>query len=544
MEEQSALNNFINCTLINSGKDDFNLTDDSHATLLNTTFNKTRTYYGDALSSLTIKWYMHVNVIYWNGTPVNYAQTWVNDTFGTSIIDGPADSQGWTKWIVVNEYIEQDLNGDNIGERFYFTPHNVTATDGVLWGSVNPNMDISKVVQIILGTPTPLLPPTNLTTKVVNLGNNVELEWDPPPSPTLDHYLIYRADSATNFDFSVPYNISTTWPDPLNTTWVDPDPNITSVDDDFYYVVRAANFDESDISSTSNTAGVWTKTFEPGISTFSLPLEPFVKKDTEFYCQEMNGSYIKWMNLTTHTWMQHHKGDLQNNTIIEVGEGYEIGFLGKSITTRYTFTGFPGAMIIYDDEIAFSGFDPATDDRNLSASVEPNGDVILTWQEPASMVAGDYYEVYYSNTRDGFFGTFGNDYDLACPSLGYGNNTTTITGLGANNPGARLYFMIVPFNSMGDRGASTYSIGIWTEEYLAQYDTFGIPLKLKSYQTADWYCNNIPDTVGINYFINNQQRWSWHATRMPEGAFDLVLEITRGYQISTSSATKFTFIGV
>jgi hypothetical protein len=487
---------------------------------------------------------MHVNVIYNNGSPVSGADIWVNDIFGSYIFNGSVNSQGWAGWIVVTEYMEQDLDGDRIGERiFYYTPHHVAANDGNLSGYADPIMDISKVVLIILNVPPPLLPPTNLTTKVVSSGNYIELEWEPPPSVALDHYLIYRADSATEFDFSIPYNISTTWLNPKNFTWIDPDPSVTSVDDDFYYIIRAANFDESDISSTSNTAGVWTKTFQPGISTFSLPLESYVKKDVEFYSQDMNATYIKWMNLTSHTWMQHDKGDSQNNTLIDVGEGYEIGFLGKSLQTRYTFCGMPGAMIIYDDDTGFLGFDSASEAKNLLVSVQPNGDATLTWPEPISMGPGDWYEVYYSNTRDGFFGIFGNDYDLAC-SLGFGNNIITISGLGANNPGVRLYFMVVPFNNLGIKGASTYSIGIWTEEYLAQYDTFGIPLKQSFIETSDWYCDNIPDNVGMNYFVNSQQRWNWHSTRMPEGAFDPLLVMAEGYQISTSGPTKFTFIGV
>jgi hypothetical protein len=387
---------------------------------------------------------------------------------------------------------------------------------------------------------TTLPPPTNLTTKVVNNGQNVELEWDPPISFVLDHYLIYRAVSATEFDFTTPYNSSAIWLNPKNTIWIDPDPNITTVDDDFYYIIRAANFDESDISSTSNTAGVWTKTFEPGISTFSLPLEPFKKMDTEFYCQDMNASYIKWMNMTTHTWMQHDKGDSGNNTLLELGEGYEVKFDSQ---TKYTFCGIPGAMIIYDDDSEFSGFNPITEADILEASVELNGNVTLTWQEPSSMISGDWYEVYYSNTRDGFFRTHGIDYELVGPSIGFGTNTTTISGLGANDPGAKLYFIVVPFNISGVRGSSTYSIGIWTEEYLAGYDTIGIPLKLSNFQTADWYCDNIPDTIGINYYVYSEQRWGWHSTRMPEEAFDPIFEITEGYQISTSNATKFTFIG-
>jgi hypothetical protein len=237
--------------------------------------------------------------------------------------------------------------------------------------------------------------------------------------------------------------------------------------------------------------------------------------------------------------MKHGEGEI-NDSLMKMGGGFEVKFANQ---TNYTFTGMPGAMIIYDDT-GFLAYDPASNAKNLSASVDINGNVTLNWQEPARMISGDWYEVYYSFTRDGFFKTLGSDYYLACSPLGFGNDTTTISNLGANNPGTRFYFMVVPFNSLGVRGASTYSIGIWTEEFLAQYDTLGIPLKLESLQTADWYCNNIPNTVGINYFVKSQQRWSWHSTMMPQGAFDPILVMGEGYQISTSSATKFVFIGV
>jgi len=223
------------------------------------------------------------------------------------------------------------------------------------------------------------------------------------------------------------------------------------------------------------------------------------------------------------------------------GEGYEVKF---SSQTNYTFTGMPGAMISYDDDTGFLGFDPATEAKNLTVSVEPNGNVTLTWDEPASMNSGDWYEVYYSTTRDGFFGNFNMSYFLVCPPVYFGNNTTTHIGASANDPGTRLYYMVVPFNTSGIRGASTYSIGIWIEEFLSQYDTIGIPLKLSADHTGDWYCDNIPSTVGINYYIYSEQRWGWHSTRMPAGAYDPMLVMAEGYQISTSNATKFIFIGV
>ncbi|UCF08734.1 MAG: hypothetical protein JSW28_03315, partial [Thermoplasmata archaeon] len=230
-----------------------------------------------------------------------------------------------------------------------------------------------------------------------------------------------------------------------------------------------------------------------------------------------------------------------HNVEMKLGEGYEVKFASQ---TNYTFCGMPGAMISYDDDTGFAGFDPFNDARNLSVSIEHDGNVILNWEEPAGMGLGDWYEVYYSNTRDGFFGTPGVHHDLACPAVSYGTNTTTIADLGANAPGSRLYFMVVPFNASGVRGSSTYSIGIWTEEYLAEYDTFAIPLKMSDNYTADWYCDNIPDSVGINYYDTSVQRWGWHSTRMPVGVYDPLLVMTEGYQVSTSDATKFTFIGI
>jgi hypothetical protein len=116
---------------------------------------------------------------------------------------------------------------------------------------------------------------------------------------------------------------------------------------------------------------------------------------------------------------------------------------------------------------------------------------------------------------------------------------------GAALAGTQFYYMIVPTLMDGRQmGASTYSIGVWTEEYLAQYDTFGIPLKQGKINTADWFCENIPGTVGMNHFIYEEQRWGWHSTRMPEGAFDSDVLLSEGYQISTSGPTKYSFVGI
>jgi outer membrane protein assembly factor BamB len=388
-------------------------------------------------------------------------------------------------------------------------------------------------------------PPT-LYINVSQDKENVTLYWDPPSTPDIDHYLIYRSASQTDFDFNTVWvNTSADnesgelGPISLRTMWNDTkaarpgDPNFQK---EYYYIIRGVNI-FGRISTTSRTVGKWTKTFPQGVSTFSLPLESLGSFDTEWYTSNMNAEYIKFMNTTTHKWMQHNFGDGNtNNTQMKLGEGYEVKFNNQ---TNYTFTGMPGAMIMYDDDNGFLGFEFDSDAKNLTAKVDSvAGNVTLTWDQPSTMDGDDSYEVYRSTTRDGFdTGT-----TVLLDTLPYGNETYDDPGV-ILSPG-QYYYMIIPVNETGFRGSSTYSIGIWTEEYLFGYDTIGIPLKIISNATADWYCNNIPETVGINYYIHIQQRWGWHSTRMPEGAFDVDVVRAEGYQISTSNTTKFIFIGV
>ncbi|UCE74671.1 MAG: hypothetical protein JSV56_02940, partial [Methanomassiliicoccales archaeon] len=334
-------------------------------------------------------------------------------------------------------------------------------------------------------------------------------------------------------------------PIPDRTMWNDTNAafpgNITNYEEQYYYVMRAFN-GQGEVSGTSRTVGKWTRIFPRGISTFSLPLEPLKPIWIDNLTTDMNADYIKYMDPVNHTWTQHDHGVGNiNNTEVKMGEGFEVKF---SDQTNFTFIGLPGTMISYDNDTGFIGFNASSEAKNLTIFLDSNGNVTLTWQEPTSMNIGDWYEVYYSNKRDGFFGTLDEDYFLACSPIFFGNNTANHTGAQANDPGCRLYYIVVPFNASGVRGTGTYSVGIWTEEYLCEYDTIGIPLKMKENHTADWFCTQIPDSVGINYFNFSLQLWSWHSTRMPEGAFDPILVMTEGYQISTSNTTKFTFIGI
>jgi hypothetical protein len=420
------------------------------------------------------------------------------------------------------------------------------------WNNVS-NEEIFPKTWLNVVTPPPL-PPTPYI-EVVNGGRDLRLNWSEPHSVNTRYYLIYRAENQTGFDFSTPW-MNTTKDvnplsgivEPLRREWLDlgagdPDDR-ANFRKEYYYIVRTVNVDE-DRSFTSRTVGKWTKTFPQGVSTFSLPLEPLDNFDIDWYTSNMNAVYIKYMNITTHRWVQHNFGDgSKNNTQMKLGEGYEVKFDSQ---TTFTFTGMPGAMISYDEvSLGFDATAESGDAQNLIAWVNGDGNVILFWIMPENTSWNDTYWVIRSEKRDGFWGTEDVDYEgIYCvsgciPGAGY-----VFLDSGIAKPGTEYYYMIVPINgTTGERGVSSYSVGVWTEEYWEGYDTFGIPLKLNYSHTADWYCDSITHSVGINYYNITFQEWWWHSTVMAKKAFDPVLKMTEGYQISTSNVTKFTFIGV
>lgn len=381
--------------------------------------------------------------------------------------------------------------------------------------------------------------------EVTGRGKNIRLSWIPPSTPDIAYYLIYRSESQTGFDFTTPWARTDIDVDcgilPLRTTWNDTgvaNPGNLDYHQQLYYAIRAVNT-AGKVSHTSRTVGKWTRNFGAGISVFSLPLKPHQTEDVDSYTWDMMAVFIRWMD-NTHKWVTHYIGEGYNdNTDVVVGKGYEVRF---DSAVSYTFCGLPAAMMQYDN-VSF-GFDatPTTgDSSSLSASVDFNGTVTLSWAGPESMGIDDRYLVFRSARRDGFWGVQDQDYELIAnlPST-----TLTAIDVGVATAFTEYYYIIVPVNtSTGKRGTSTYSIGIWTAGFLDQYDTFALPLMTIPARNADWFCEHIDNTVGINYFITSEHRWGWHSTRMPEGAYDPVLVTAEGYQISTTSATQFTFVG-
>jgi hypothetical protein len=264
----------------------------------------------------------------------------------------------------------------------------------------------------------PLLPPMPFTI-VINNGSDINLTWTEPLSPNTNYYLIYRAKNQTILNFTNPWkdtskdkNPLSGKIEPLRRDWMDRDVNIighTNYSKEYYYVIRTVN-DVGDISITSRTVGKWTREFLLGENTFSLPLKPFELITIHNFTKLMEANYIKWMDPQNKTWVQHNETDGPGicDAIVEIGEGYLVFYNQSSI---FTFTGMPGAMIIYDNvSFGFNATPGSGEANSLIATVDRNGNVTLNWTQPKSMNQGDRYYVFRSTSRDGFWGIFGEDY--------------------------------------------------------------------------------------------------------------------------------------
>jgi uncharacterized protein YegL len=381
--------------------------------------------------------------------------------------------------------------------------------------------------------------PPKLYIEMGATNNDIRLYWDEPASPGTEKYFIYKSDTPTGFDFSSPWVDTSLISDngllgnrrSWNDTWA-----ADGTDEQWYYCIRSVN-NVGEVSHTSRTVGKWTKIYQPGITTFSLPVKPLPIMNTmaSDFVSDMNARYIRWMHQSNLVWMKYGDGGT-DDTQLMIGEGYEVAF---DFATKYTFLGMPASHIQFR-EGTFLGFDPDTEADSFQVfNVDGSGNVQLSWDQVSSMNVGDVYEVYRSETRDGF--DDGSATLLTVPGLPWG--TQFYNDLGAAQPGTEYYYMVIPVNDTGVAGSSSYSLGVFTVDIIPGYDTIALPFLMDETHNIDWYCSVITNSVGINYYIESGQRWNWHSTIMPSGAFDPQMLMALGYQISTTAGSQYTFVG-
>jgi len=188
----------INSSIKNSTTD-ISLLFNSHADLLNTTFNKTRVTYSDLVSTMTVRWFMHVYVNDSIGNPVSGARVIVRNATGLGIFDGMTDAAGYFNWITVTEYYE------NKSQRWLHTAHNITCHDGTDFGWATPdaNMTKSKLVKVSLTSPMPTIDYIVIEDAIG--GNAIGA-------------MVYRIEDIIDFH-SIAYNNSMGFIGPVPATW-------------------------------------------------------------------------------------------------------------------------------------------------------------------------------------------------------------------------------------------------------------------------------------------------------------------------------------
>jgi parallel beta-helix repeat protein len=158
----------INSTIKNSTLYDIRINGaNTKLTTINTTFNKTKVEFGQTTNMLINKWFLHVNVIDYLGNPVPNANVRIDDNLNSSYNQTlKTNINGKIKWLPITEYIEQDFDGDTVGNKTYYTPHKIIAWNDTLVGYAYPEpfMNKSKTVTIVLynGTLLKLEPGWNL----------------------------------------------------------------------------------------------------------------------------------------------------------------------------------------------------------------------------------------------------------------------------------------------------------------------------------------------------------------------------------------------
>jgi hypothetical protein len=399
---------------------------------------------------------------------------------------------------------------------------NITYTN---WRGDEVSAEVPDVFVTVLSPQ--LLPP--YVTDIFLAGDDLNITWDLSPSLNVNAYDIYGGPTQTSIDFTTVIASTPDEPAPATQTWVQFLFDFGAIPE-YYFVVRARNnAGGPEWSPSSNTAGYYTVNFERGTNTFSLPLDPFNTMFLEDYLTDIpNADSISYLD-GNDDWQTIQPPTMPPFTSAEIGKGY---VLETSDLSSHVFTGQPSAMIYYLDGFSWDYQAGSL----ISASITGN-DVTLTWP---SLGAGIQYYAYRSDSREGFFPGSPGNYQI----LNGGNPIpgTLYTDSGAALSPTDYYYMIIPYNTTSmERGSSTYSVGVDKTTYNGN-EMIGLPLKPQwGDKYADWYVDQIPEALGIVYLEGGI--WKAHFKEFPEGVYDTILELGRGYELSVNVQSFYIFVG-
>lgn len=151
----------------------------SNLTFVNVSFDKTRSFFNDYDSLLTVKWFLNVFVTDQYGAPVNNAVVSVYDVNSTQTFASVTNANGMVSTQTL-EYIQNQSNTIN------YTPHAITAVKNSVSNSTQTQVTQSTTASITLA----LTPPTISSVTVADvMQNSVVITWvtDYPANETLEY---------------------------------------------------------------------------------------------------------------------------------------------------------------------------------------------------------------------------------------------------------------------------------------------------------------------------------------------------------------------
>jgi hypothetical protein len=413
-----------------------------------------------------------------------------------------------------------------------FWHHNISfrAYDNLGWEG-----PISTIWFYIEGDIEPPLPPE---LKVYVRGDDIFLKWTPSPSDDIHHYLLYRSESRTDFDFTEPWVDTSQNSDGgvilLRTTWNDT--NAADIDSDFYYTIRGVD-GRKNTGYTSNIAGKVKLTFEEGYNDFSLPLEPFddIKASQmlmhEDFIHETDTIYRYDTQLQQ--WLGHSKfmPSYMDDFMLNFGEGYMV-YVEEGVV-EYTITGSAGTSIRY---IGGAGEEVGFQD-SLNVKVTDEG-IELSWDSAGNATG---YSVYRATARTG-------DESLTNyssePVIELTRDDSSWTDTEAS--GNEYYYLVVARGPTGEE-SSTYAVGVRTYNLYRGYSSISLVLEPKTAITMSDFTQRMQSSDSDTIYSYDRLNGTWigHARFIPESINNGKVVTGRGYMVFTYTETiYFTLIGV
>ena len=140
----------LNSTISDSTDYDIILGYNSTITIINTTFNKNKIYIDGENTTMTVKWYLSVQVLDKNHKPIPNVKVRIQDNNnGTYHKNFTTDSNGFINWVNLTEYIQNQTT------KQYYTPYIINTEKDGIKNTTEIEMDRTKKITIIIETQFP-----------------------------------------------------------------------------------------------------------------------------------------------------------------------------------------------------------------------------------------------------------------------------------------------------------------------------------------------------------------------------------------------------